>query len=570
MESMKIWLCLLFITLVYGGAAWFTNQPQEVGADVPAGKLKSLSFAPYHDGYSPIDNTFPLPEHIEGDVRLLADKTHTIRTYSILGGLEPTPGFARQYGIEMIQGGWLGDGPDGNQKEITALIQSVNANADVVKRVIVGNEVLLRNDMTVERLVAYIREVKQAIKQPVSYADVWSIYLKYPQLIKEVDFITLHILPYWEDEPVAIENALAHIDKIILQVQAQMRRMGENKPILIGESGWPAVGRQRGLAVPSVVNEATFIRGLIRLAEHRQLDYNIVEAFNQAWKSHHEGVVGANWGLFSTSRQAVFPLTGPVSEHPHWPFSFAAAVLLCAVVVAFNLNKLAVLPLPRLAALLALLLLMSLCLSHLAEFLWRTSYNTWQHSYAVSVVLANAALAAGVGRRCYDILAKQPPAPVLAGGLRLGYLAFMGLALYQSYILAFNGRYISFPVEQFTIPALGIAALWLCQQLNRPGLSGHKLAFAPLLGMVARHPYDGNIAMLLALGIPALIFGETANFMSGGDFIQAHPQFWQALPVALGYTLYNQQLQLWLLCVLSLIVPFLPWRWQTALALPRA
>lgn len=166
-------------------------QPaQDAGVDVPAGKLMSLSFASSREGFKS-----PLPEHIDEDLGLLTDKTYTVRTYSILGS-EPTADIARKYGVNMIQGVWLGPDHNNNTKEIEALIKSVNAHPDVVKRIIVGNEVLLRRDMDIDSLIGYIRQVKQAVKQPVSYADVWSIYMKYPQLINEVDFITIHILPY--------------------------------------------------------------------------------------------------------------------------------------------------------------------------------------------------------------------------------------------------------------------------------------------------------------------------------------------------------------------------------------
>ena len=250
MRTTTLLFCLVFIVVIHGAIAWSLNRPQDAGVDVPSGKLRSLSFAPYREGFSPIEEKFPLPEHIDADLGLIADKTHTIRTYSILGGMQPTPEFARKHGVEMIQGGWLGDGHESNKKEIAALIEAVNANPDVVKRVLVGNEVLLRKDMDVDKLIGYIRQVKQAVKQPVSYADVWSIYLKYPQLMQEVDFITVHILPYWEDEPVAIEDAAGHVEKIVKQIEDKAHSMGLNKPILIGESGWPAAGRQRGQACP--------------------------------------------------------------------------------------------------------------------------------------------------------------------------------------------------------------------------------------------------------------------------------------------------------------------------------
>ncbi|WP_256360694.1 hypothetical protein [Methylomonas koyamae] len=151
----------------------------------------SLSFAPFREGFSPLLEKFPLAEHVDEDLRLLADKTQTIRTYSSLGGMQSTPELARKYGLQMIQGCWIDAIYLDNQREMEALIKSANANPDVVKRVIVGNEVLLRGEMDVDRLIGYIRAVKQAVKQPVSYADVWSMYMKHPQLINEVDFITI-------------------------------------------------------------------------------------------------------------------------------------------------------------------------------------------------------------------------------------------------------------------------------------------------------------------------------------------------------------------------------------------
>ncbi|MDT4290272.1 exo-beta-1,3-glucanase [Methylomonas sp. MO1] len=560
MRPTNLLFCLVFIVVVHGAIAWSLNRPQDAGVDVPSGKLRSLSFAPYREGFSPIEEKFPLPEHIDADLGLIADKTHTIRTYSILGGMQPTPEFARKHGVEMIQGGWLGDGHDSNKKEIAALIESVNANPDVVKRVLVGNEVLLRKDMDVDKLIGYIRQVKQAVKQPVSYADVWSIYLKYPQLMQEVDFITVHILPYWEDEPVAIEDAAGHVEKIVKQIEEKARSMGLNKPILIGESGWPAAGRQRGQAVPSVVNETRFIRSLIEVVNRHGLDYNIVEAFNQPWKSHNEGVVGANWGLLTIDREPVFPLTGPVYENPDWLLHFAWATGLWLLLVSVYFKKLSELSLPRLLVFLALAQVFGVCLVTLADFLWFTSYSIWQQAYTILLVVANSLLSGLLLQRCYAILANQTALPALANRLRSAYLFFVLLALFKTYSLAFNGRYLSFPVEQFAIPAFGICGLMVCLYLAQHRLHWQMLRFDSLSGGDSQTPRDRLLAYFLSFGTVAVVIGETHEFMAAYDFIQAHPGFSEGLPVALGYTFYNQQLMAWLLCILVLSIPFWPLR----------
>ncbi len=555
MRNFKLLLCLLLIILVHLSLDWFNNQPQQAGIDVPTGKLTSLSFSPFREGYSPLEEVFPLAEHIEEDMRLLADKTWSIRTYSSLGGLEPSPALARKYGLKMIQGCWLGYVSKDNHKEVEALIKSANTNPDVVTRVIVGNEVLLRGEMDVDKLIGYIREVKRAVKQPVSYADVWSMYMKYPKLIQEVDFITIHILPYWEDEPVAVANAGEHLEKVVKQVEDEARGIAPGKPILIGESGWPSAGRQRGLAVPGVVNAAKFNRDMIQVANRHHFDYNIVEAFNQPWKSHLEGVVGANWGLFSADREPVFPLTGPVNENPHWQLHFLESSLLWLLIVAAYAKKLRELSVFRSILFLALSQVFSICLVTLANFLWYTSYNQWQRSYMLFISCANALLGAQLLQRSYALLTKTPGSQALAERLRGLYLLFIVLALYKTYGLAVHGRYLSFPIEQFTLPVLGIFALIGLIALNERRFELSTLRSDVLIGWNLHGHRDRLIAYALSFGIIAMILGETKAFMDGSDFIQAHPGVSAGLPFALTYTLENQQLVVWLGYLLSLSLP---------------
>jgi exo-beta-1,3-glucanase (GH17 family) len=553
MHIVKLLLGILLTVSVHGIYQWYCNQPQDAGIDVPSGKLMSLSFAPFREGFSPLEKAHPLPEHIVEDMQMLADKTESIRTYSSTDGMEPIPETARKYGLKMIQGGWLGNGYKHNHQEMAALIESANKNPDVVKRVIVGNEVLLRGDLDVDHLIEYIREVKRAVKQPVSYADVWSMYMKYPQLFKEVDFITIHILPYWEDEPVSVANAAEHLEKVVKQVEDEARGIAPGKSILIGESGWPSAGRQRGMAIPGVVNEAKFIRSLIQVANHHGFDYNIVEAFNQPWKSNLEGVVGANWGLISADREAVFPLTGKVLENPDWLTQFLTASALFLVVVGCYVKKLQSLSCLRLILFLFLAQLFSSCLVYLAHFLWYTSYSAWQRGYTLLIVAANALLGGLLIQRNLNILRKLADEQTLANWLRLSYLLFIALALYKTFDLSVHGRYLSFPIEQFSLPSLGILGLIVCYWLEHRTFS---LALDNLTGWNLHSHRDRLAVYLLCFALVAMILGETKAFLDGRDFIQAHPGLSAGLPVALSYTLYNSQLLLWLASLFVLALPF--------------
>ena len=188
MKFSRLILFVLLVIAVNGLLAWLSNLPQDAGPDVPDGKISSFSFAPFREGQSPLTKVFPTTEEIDADLRLLADETHTIRTYASLDGMESVPAIARKYGLNLIQGAWIGGEEKGNQAEIDQLIKAANEYPDVIKRVIVGNEVLLRGELKPEQLLQYIRQVKQAVKQPVSYADVWSFYMRYPEIRRKSIF----------------------------------------------------------------------------------------------------------------------------------------------------------------------------------------------------------------------------------------------------------------------------------------------------------------------------------------------------------------------------------------------
>jgi len=567
---------LVALTVVLNGLfGWVNNRPVDVGPDVPDGKLTSLSFAPFRDGQSPIEKILPTPGQIEEDISLLADKTHSIRTYTSLEGFEIVPDLARKYGLTMIQGAWLtyelpfdpaqfspekvqelNEAKELNHKEIKELIRSANANPDVVKRVMVGNEVLLRGEMKPEQLIQYIREVKKAVKQPVSYADVWSFYMKYPEIGKEVDFITIHILPYWEDEPLEVNDAVAHIEKTYQQVYERVQALYPGKPILIGESGWPSNGRQRGWAVPSVANEAKFIRSLIQVSKKNGFDLNIVEAFNQPWKSALEGVVGANWGLLSADRKPVFPLTGKVVENPDWTSRLLVSTLILLLAVACYFKPLSQLPLPRMALFLAFAQLLASLLVTQADELWATSFNLLQSAGTAAIVAINALLAVCLTRRAMAVLNREPANEKLGAWLQAIYLALIALAVYKTYMLALDGRYISFPYEMTYIAVAGALGLIAMRYLDERNWSVKLLDFDGLIGYSQASPKRNRIiAWVLVLMALALIAGETRAFLISRDFVEAHPDMAERFRLAFIYTITNSQLLVWLASLGVLALP---------------
>jgi len=318
---------------------WWPNRPVEIAGWTSA-PLQSVSFAPYRPGQSPLSRTFPTPDQIEQDLKRLQGKVLAVRTYSAGENLETVPQRAGKYGLKVWHGAWLNDNDKENLEQINLLIDHANRYPDTVERVIVGNEVLLRKDLTASQLRGYIRQVKSRVKQPVTYADVWEFWLRNPTLADEVDFITIHLLPYWEDEPIGVDqrepDGTLRIEKHILDIYHKVQQRFPGKKIVIGETGWPSDGRMRSDARPGRVEQVRYFSIFRAIAEREHFDYNIVEAFDQNWKARQEGTVGAAWGLLDAHREDKFELGKPVSAEPHWRMLFILSTLVSALtVVAF-------------------------------------------------------------------------------------------------------------------------------------------------------------------------------------------------------------------------------------------
>jgi exo-beta-1,3-glucanase (GH17 family) len=311
---------------------WWLGSPEPVTvkAVAPGEKIECLSYAPYRDRQTPVELSTRIEAgQIEDDLRRLAPLTNCIRTYSVHQGLDQVVPIAKRYGLKVLQGIWLGRDPEFNRNQIATAVALVNRYPEVVEAVVVGNEVLLRGEMSAAALADTIRLVKQQVPVPVTYADVWEFWLRNRDLLRAVDFVTVHILPYWEDDPIPAAMAADHVASI-------RRQVGESFPgkdILIGEVGWPSEGRMREGALPSPSNQARVLREVISRSKTEKFRINLIEAFDQPWKRRFEGTVGGYWGLLDgETRAPKFAWDQPVSDHPHW-IGFAASGLGLALLV---------------------------------------------------------------------------------------------------------------------------------------------------------------------------------------------------------------------------------------------
>ena len=326
----RSWLMtLLCLVAALWVLAWWraegTPQPLAEGAD---GKLQCLSYTAFRKpDETPMNPDASVDEaRVREDLSILSARTGCVRTYSVIQGLEHVPKVAKELGMQVLMGIWIGRERDKNDLEIERAIALARQYPDTIRGIVVGNEVLLRREQSAQQMATYLDRVRAAVDIPVTYADVWEFWAENKSLADHVSFVTVHILPYWEDHPVGIHDAIQHITG----TAEQMRQMFHGKDVLIGETGWPSAGRQRMAAVASRVNEARFMREFSQAAADHHLNYNFIEGFDQPWKRGQEGAMGGNWGVFDSDGQPKFPATGPVLE---WGTSVIFGLASVALVV---------------------------------------------------------------------------------------------------------------------------------------------------------------------------------------------------------------------------------------------
>jgi glucan 1,3-beta-glucosidase len=503
----------------------------------PAAKLECVSYAPFRGNQTPLNpNLIVSPEDIQEDLAELAKVTQCVRTYSVDNGLDKVPELASKVGLKVLLGIWIGNGRTKNALLIDTAVSLAREYPDTVKAIIVGNEVMLHGDMTPADLRETIRSVKARVSVPVTYADVWEYWLRYREISNDVDFITVHILPYWENSPVRAEDAAAHVVAIAKQVAVAF----PGKEILIGETGWPSNGRMREGAIPSRTNQARVVSEILDLAKREHFHVNLIEAYDASWKREWEGTVGGNWGLFDgMSRQLKYPPGVAISNYPFWKRQMASGMALAIAVFAAAGLTLRRKPwAPRLASWIAVGISATtagILLGVAADKMFYESYGLggwlgWGSLMAAAIAsplfCANALMS---GRGLPTFLQVIGPREGRTSSLLTMVLGFVLIvttliAAKTALALVFDPRWRDFPFASLT---MAVVPFWTLALLNRPQSGTRPMAetvFAALFVAIALYAiFNEGSQNWQALWTSA------AYFLFGATF-------WQARTIAVGAT----------------------------------
>jgi exo-beta-1,3-glucanase (GH17 family) len=496
---MKAWVVFfgLAVTIIVA-VWWWLGAPASIPvAPLAAGeRLPCVSYAPFRGAQTPLDLSTRIPAwQIEDDLAQLAPLTECVRTYSVNLGLDQITPIAQRHGLKVLQGLWLGRDPEFNRFQIETAVALANRYPDVIRAIVVGNEVLLRGELSASALTDVIRKVKAAVPVPVTYADVWEFWLRNRDVASAVDFVTIHLLPYWEDAPIPASDAANHVLAITRQVAADFA----GKEIMIGEFGWPSAGRMRQGALPSPINQALVAQEVLAHAKQEGLRVNLIEAFDQPWKRALEGTVGGQWGLMTAyTRSPKFVWGRPVSNHPHWLSQALAGVALAGAVfaVAALLGQPDKLPLPTWIGILANAIIPGIFVGWAIANIPVESFGIggWARSLAllavvlVAPVAGTAALVRGVAVPPFArILGRmdERPSGLTASVLGTGFVILTVLAVQAALGLVFDPRYRDFPFVPLTAATAPYAVLALVADRGRRWPSAAETIAAVTLALSA-------------------------------------------------------------------------------------
>jgi glycoside/pentoside/hexuronide:cation symporter, GPH family len=271
----------------------FTGKPiaeaRQLFDSTLSGGLHGICFSPYMEGQNIGD--ILSKEQIERRMAILAPHTKWVRSFSCTEGNEFIPEVAKAKGLKTMAGAWIDNDRANNEQEIEALIAL--AQRGVVDIAVVGNEVLLRNELSEAEILGYIKRVKKALPNiPVGYVDAYYQFKDRPALVDACDVVLANCYPFWEG--CNIEQSSGYLK----QIYTVAKEASKGKRVIITETGWPDQGSNNDQAQPSEINAIQFFVNAQQWARHENVDMFYFSSFDESWKVRHEGDVGQRWGLW--------------------------------------------------------------------------------------------------------------------------------------------------------------------------------------------------------------------------------------------------------------------------------
>jgi GPH family glycoside/pentoside/hexuronide:cation symporter len=276
----------------------FANKSQEEIQAIFSKSLDSqvhgICFSPYLE-HQTIGDMLSEAQ-IRQRMKIIQPYTQWVRSFSCIDGNEFIPKIAKEQGLKTLAGAWIGSNKEVNEQEIANLITL--AQAGQVDIAAVGNEVLLRGEISKDELIAYIRQVKQTLPHiPVGCVDTYYQFAQHPELVEVCDVIMINCYPFWEG------YSIAEASTYLQRMYAFTQKAAKGKKVIITETGWPSQGDSIHQAEPSKVNVMKYFINLNNWSKKHNIEAFYFSSFDEAWKVHHEGTIGQGWGIWDKNEK---------------------------------------------------------------------------------------------------------------------------------------------------------------------------------------------------------------------------------------------------------------------------
>ncbi len=252
-------------------------------------KIHGICFSPYVEGQGP--GTTIREQQLRDRLSVVAPYVRWVRTFSCTRGHEHIPQIAAELGLRSLVGIWLDNDRENNEAELAGGIAiAKSGHADILA---IGNEVLLRGDLTEDELIEFIECAKANVPNtPVGYVDAYFKFVDHPRVTAACDVVLANCYPFWEGCPA--EHALLYMKEMYRRAESA----AGGKPVIVAETGWPNIGSATDGAIPSYEGASKYFIDTYRWAEEDDIEIFYFSAFDEAWKVGKEGDVGAFWGLW--------------------------------------------------------------------------------------------------------------------------------------------------------------------------------------------------------------------------------------------------------------------------------
>jgi exo-beta-1,3-glucanase (GH17 family) len=254
--------------------------------------MDGIVYSPYNN-----DRTCKRYRTVRDDLSLIKSKNvRSVRVYaSDCNSLYTVLPAAKQLGLKVNQGLWVTSNINLVDSQVDDIIEAGNKYGwDLFTMFIVGNEVVLMNQVSAPALAAKMNEIRGRLRAagfngPITTAEPPSSFLQHPELCDAMDIVAVNAHPYFN------AGCSADTSGSFVQGQADVSKQAcPNKEVYIAETGFPSQGAPNGGNFPSVENQRTAINDIMIALDGKA---TFLSTFDDYWKDPGPNNIEQHFGI---------------------------------------------------------------------------------------------------------------------------------------------------------------------------------------------------------------------------------------------------------------------------------